>query len=88
MLRWMADNKDFEAKCARARLMQADTMDDMVMDVIDDVDADNAHAMKVKLAAIQWRASKLNPKKYGDKLVHQGDENQPLVVRHIGKQDE
>jgi hypothetical protein len=69
MLRWIDDEtKDFGSKCARARLMQADTMDDMVLDLIDKVDADNAHAMKVKLSAIQWRASKLNPKKYGEKL--------------------
>ena len=68
MLRWMADIPEFEAKCARARLMQADTMDDMVVDVIDSVDEDNAHSMKVKLAAIQWRAAKLNPKKYGERL--------------------
>jgi hypothetical protein len=32
--------------------------------------------------------AKWNPKKYGDKLVHQGDDQQPLVVRHIGKPSE
>ena len=68
ILRWMDADPDFAARCARARLMQADTMDDMVLDLIDEIDEDNAQAMKVKLSAIQWRASKLNPKKYGDKL--------------------
>ena len=90
LLRWMASSPDFEAKCARARLMQADTMDDMVLDLIDEVDEDNAHAMKVKLSAIQWRASKLNPKKYGEKTqLTNGDGNGPveLTIRHIGKPD-
>ena len=83
MLRWLELYPEFEAKCARARLLQADTMDDMVLDLIDEVDQDNAHAMKVKLSAIQWRASKLNPKKYGDKqqLEHSGANGGPLVFQ-------
>lgn len=85
LLRWMADNAEFGAKCARARLMQADTMDDIVLQIIEEVDSDNAFGMKVKLAAVQWRAAKLNPKKYGEKLVHEGNEDAPLIVKHIGK---
>ena len=34
------------------------------------------------------RAGQLAPKKYGDKITHQGDESAPLVVRHIGKPSE
>jgi hypothetical protein len=81
LLRWIAVDNDFATKCARARLMQADTMDDMVLDIIGEVDEDNAQAMKVKLSAIQWRASKLNPKKYGDKIQQEvtGADGAPLL---------
>jgi len=34
--------------------------------------------------------SKLAPKKYGDKITHQGDSEQPveIVVKHIGSDGE
>jgi hypothetical protein len=33
------------------------------------------------LSGLQWRASKLAPKKYGDKLELSGDAENPLAVR-------
>lgn len=67
ILRWMEDDEAFASKCARAREIQADLMDDKIIQVIEEVNTENAPAMRVKLAALQWRASKLAPKKYGDK---------------------
>lgn len=67
ILRWMEDDQAFATRCARAREIQADLMDDKIIQLIDDVNVENASAMRVKLAALQWRAAKLAPKKYGDK---------------------
>jgi hypothetical protein len=68
VLRWMESESDFATKCARAREMQADLMDDKISDLIDNVTPESAPADRVKLAALQWRASKLAPKKYGDRV--------------------
>lgn len=67
ILRWMEDDEAFATRCARAREIQADLMDDKIIQLIDDVNVENASAMRVKLSALQWRAAKLAPKKYGDK---------------------
>lgn len=63
----MEDDEAFATKCARARELQADLMDDRIIQLIEDVNVENASAMRVKLSALQWRAAKLAPKKYGDK---------------------
>lgn len=68
VLRWLAKHSDFAAKYARAREAQADLMDDKILDVADACTPETAHADKVKIGAYQWRASKLAPKKYGDRL--------------------
>lgn len=74
MLRWLATNQDFSAKCARAREIQADEMDDRILEAAESCDEGNYQSTKVKISAYQWRASKLAPKKYGDKqeIEHTG----------------
>lgn len=71
MLRWLANNPDFEAKCARARLIQADEMDDRILDAAEACDEGNYQSTKVKISAYQWRAMKLAPKKYGDRVTQE-----------------
>lgn len=85
--RWLNDKPDFEAKCARARLMQAELMDEMILQVADSVDEDNFQASKVRLSAYQWRAAKLAPKRFGDKIQneHTGKDGAPMefIVKSI-----
>jgi hypothetical protein len=68
VMRWWEAHPDFEAKCARARVLQADLMDDKIIDLIEAITPESAPADRVRLAALTWRASKLAPKKYGDKV--------------------
>lgn len=58
----------FATKCARAREAQADLMDDRVLEVTNKAEAGQlaADVARVVLSGLQWRASKLQPKKYGD----------------------
>lgn len=69
VLRWMATYEDFAAKCAHARDLQADLMDDKILEIADDAlkGLVDVQAAKVAISAYQWRAAKLKPKKYGDK---------------------
>lgn len=75
VMRWMASDEAFASKCAHARVLQADLMDDMILEVANNCNSETAAADRVKISAYQWRASKLSPKKYGDKLdvEHTGD---------------
>ncbi len=80
VMRWQANNGEFATKCARARAWQADLMDDLILDIADACTPETAAADRVKISAYQWRASKLAPKKYGDKIAmeHTGPNNGPI----------
>lgn len=75
VLRWLwgesseAIEYGFVAKYARAREAQGDAMDDRILDVADHVTSESAAADRVRLAALQWRAAKLRPKVYGEKVA-------------------
>ena len=69
VFRWLDNRPDFVSKYARARVLQSETIADKAVDMIENVTPENAQAERVKLAAIQWIAAKLNPKKYGDKTT-------------------
>ncbi len=78
VLRWLDDDEAFAAKYARAREMQGDYMDDLIQDTADETTNENAQASRVKIAAYQWRAEKLKPKRYAPHLKLSGDPDAPL----------
>lgn len=78
--RWMAERQDFAATIARARELQADYMDDLILETANNCNSDTAAADRVRIAAYQWRASKLKSKVYGDKMQIGGDADNPLTV--------
>ena len=70
VLRWVALDADFASKYARARTAQADTLFDRMEAVEEAVAAGtmDSHAARVVLDSMRWRASKLAPKVYGDRI--------------------
>ena len=66
--RWQESKPDFAARCARAREAQADYMDDLILETAVASKAETAAADRVKISAFQWRAAKLAPKRYGDRI--------------------
>jgi hypothetical protein len=70
VMRWMQAFPDFANKYARARTAQADTLFDRMEAVEEAVSAGtmDSHAARVVLDSMRWRASKLAPKVYGDRL--------------------
>jgi hypothetical protein len=78
---WRKDNADFLAQCARARIDQAHS----IVDGIEDIEARtldgeiDAAAARCVISSRQWRASKLAPKSYGDRMTLAGDPENPLV---------
>lgn len=68
--RWLIDKEEFCQQYARAREDQADFYTDQIIEIADTVEPDAASVAKAKLQidARKWKASKLAPKKYGDKV--------------------
>ncbi len=67
---WLQKYTDFAERYARARQDQADWYADEIISVIDNAKSDRneIERAKIKIEALKWVASKLKPKKYGDKL--------------------
>lgn len=83
VLGWLECNADFRAKYARAREHQADVMDELILNVANACSHESALADRVKIAAYQWRASKLKPKVYGDKTIIGGEGADGAIVTEI-----
>jgi hypothetical protein len=89
VINWQRDDPDFAYRCARARELQAEVMDEKILSVAERVENGemDPHAARVVLSAYQWRAAKLAPKKYGEKIetTHQVGESITKIVREIVK---
>lgn len=85
VMRWMEADPAFATICARARVLQGDLMDDMILDCAKACTPETAAADRVKIGAYQWRAARLEPKKYGDKVetTHVGDKERPIFVNPV-----
>ena len=47
------------------------------------VNSEHIQRSRLRIDARKWIASKLKPKKYGDKTIHSGDSDNPIIVDHI-----
>jgi hypothetical protein len=98
--RWLDQFEPFQEQYARAREIQADTLADQILDIADDgsndtypVDDTGATGTnhdviarsRLRVDARKWMASKLAPKKYGEKLQQEvtGGDGGPLVVEIV-----
>jgi len=91
---WMGQNEEFLHQYAKAKEDQADTLQEDILDiadtlpeqVVDDkgiarVDAAYVNWMRLRVDSRKWIASKLKPKKYGDRTTLAGDKDNPVEVR-------
>lgn len=79
--RWLDRHEDFRTKYARARERQADLRAEEIVVIADE--ATDPHKGRLQVDARKWQASKLSPKKYGDRIVqeHQGPDGGPIRTR-------
>jgi hypothetical protein len=68
VVHWMGAHPEFLSQYTRARTLQADALAEEVLDIADTATAQNAHAVRLKCDARRWYASKLAPKRYGERL--------------------
>ncbi len=81
--RWLNDPEkaSFRDNYARAREIQGDYQ--AGKGLAEALTATDAGLGRLKWDARRWHASKLAPKKYGDKITHAGDEEAPIKVERI-----
>lgn len=66
---WLGAHPEFLQQYTRAREDQADTHADEIIDISDNYDED-PNSRRVRIDARKWVASKLKPKKYGERIDH------------------
>lgn len=92
VFRWLAGNEAFRDQYARAREAQADFLAEEILQIADDgqndtyltdnglaVNHDAIARSRLRVDARKWLASKMAPKKYGDKLAVGGADDLPPV---------
>lgn len=84
----MATDESFRTAIARAREAQQHAVIDETVDLADRATPDNWQVIKLQIWARQWRAAKLAPKQYGDKVQHTGDGGEGPIQLNVRIIDE
>jgi hypothetical protein len=97
--KWIDEDAEKSKQYARACEVRADAIFDDIIDIADDssgdkkviqsgevVDSEFVARSRIRIDARKWIASKLNPKKYGDKIDHttDGEKIQSTVIVNLG----
>jgi hypothetical protein len=102
VFKWLRTYPEFLSQYARAKEESADALADEMLDIADESERDtvideNGNARpnnewisrsRLRVDTRKWIASKLKPKKYGDKLELAGDPKAPLTVMLAAASDE
>jgi hypothetical protein len=80
---WLDNNTDFQDRYTRARMAQADTYADEIVDLADAAEDHNKAPLQID--ARKWTAAKLRPSRYSERLLneHTGKDGAPIAVRQI-----
>lgn len=81
----MAQSEDFRERIARARAAQQDHEADECVRLADEATEEDWQVVKLRIWARQWRAAKLAPKTYGDKI--QTEHSGSLTMETIRRED-
>jgi hypothetical protein len=93
---WLAIDPAFKAMWDTAMVLRSERLVDEILEIADDgsndydyvdstgvahVNGENIARAKLRVDTRKWLASKLLPKKYGDKTILSGDEENPLQIQ-------
>lgn len=78
---WLRLHKEFLENYENAKHDQADYFVEETL-TIPDTEEDVQRA-RLKVDVRKWAASKYKPKKYGDKITHAGDPDQPVAYEDV-----
>lgn len=77
----MRDVDGFGERYRAARLLLMDFWADQIVDIADDGTLD-PRDRQIRTSVRQWVMSKISPRRYGERLLHAGDPENPLRVMH------
>jgi len=97
VLRWVSQDEEFRDKYTHARELQAEFYAEQIIEISDDsardmrldgngeevVDHDHIARSRLRVDARKWYASKVAPKKWGDKLQHGGADDLPPIRQSV-----
>lgn len=91
---WITQSEEIRQKYARAKESQADFMAAQIIELADQcrigkkkvskpsgdeiTEGDMVERSRLQIDARKWLAGKLAPKKYGERITHSGDEENPI----------
>jgi hypothetical protein len=96
VFKWLNDNQYFSDQYARAKEEQAESLADDIIAIADQYDTakdtlqpDLVQRAKLRIDSRKWVASKLKPKKYGDKVQTEisGKDGGPLQLNFVNDDD-
>ena len=89
--RWLNKRADFCDMYTKAKDASADTLAEEIQDIADSIPMETTDKegntkfdpayinwMRLRVDARKWVAAKLKPRKYGDRLTHAGDAENPI----------
>ena len=83
----VAEDEEFAKKYTRARETQAHLEAEEIREIADAATPENVHVARLQIDARKWRAGKLAPKVYGDKLAIGGASDLPPVRSEVSAAD-
>lgn len=84
--KWLMDNEEFLNNYETARALQADVYADEMDEIAHDINVDVQRARLI-IDTRKWTASKLKPKKYGDKLDLDANISGNLTIQTVNYAD-
>ena len=80
---WARENREgFYPQYARAMETRMEGLADEILEIADDKSGDPARD-RLRLDSRKWIMSKVAPKRWGDRTIHMGDPDAPLVVEKV-----
>lgn len=76
---WFKQHPEFLEQYTRAKAECADALVEEMLDIADDESADTNRS-RLRVDTRKWIASKLKPKRYGERVALAGDAENPLAV--------
>jgi hypothetical protein len=91
ILKKVAANKDFCDQYARVLELRTESDFEKLADLVFEepergkfgIDSAWVNLKRLQVDTLKWALSKRNPKKYGDKITHAGDADNPVVVKRV-----
>lgn len=92
--KWIGASEEMANRYARACEDRADGIFDEILEIADErngdvsindkgqpfIDGDAIQRARVRIDARKWALAKMMPKKYGDRLIQSGDEENPIPL--------